>query len=99
MTTKFNQGMYARMRAKKNEPLSNLGARTIRVIKKGTPVSIVTLSTPGIESVRIASPATSVKEIPPQRNKRQRIGDKQKEKADSRSSNVWDDAEVALARA
>ena len=23
MTTKFNQGMYAKMRAKKNEPLSN----------------------------------------------------------------------------
>ena len=69
------------------------------MIKKGTPVSTVTLSTPGIESVRIASPAISVKEIPPQRNKRQHIGDKQKEKADSRSSNVWDDVEVALARA
>ena len=29
MTTKFNRGMYTWMRAKKNEPLSNLGARTV----------------------------------------------------------------------
>ena len=70
MTTKFNQGMYARMRAKNNEPLSNLRARVVRVMEKGTSVTTATPSTPGIESGRIASLATLVEEIPPQQNKR-----------------------------
>ena len=47
--------------------------------------------------MRTASPATSVEEITPQRNKRQQTKDKQKKKADSRSSSIWDDAGVALA--
>ena len=76
MTTKFNQGMYAWMRAKKNEPLSNLRARVVRVMEKGTPITTVTPSTPGTESGSIASPTTLVEEIPPQQNKRQRIEDK-----------------------
>ena len=59
---KFNQGMYAKMRAKKNEPLSNLGKRTMRVVEKGVSV---TLATPGTETTRIASSATSVEEITP----------------------------------
>ena len=45
------------MRDKKNEPLSNLGKRTMCVMEKGV---FVTLATPGIEMKRTASPATSI---------------------------------------
>ena len=82
--------MYTRMMAKKNEPLSNLGAKNVKVTDKGAFVTLATLATPGIETARMASPTTLVEEIPPQR-KRQWIGDKEKEKADSRLSNVWGD--------
>ena len=95
---KFNQSMYAQRRAKKNEPLSNLGAKNVKVMDKGASVTLVTPVTPDIETTRTASPTTSVEEIPPQR-KRQRTGEKEKEKANSRLSNVWDDAGVAMARA
>ena len=81
MTTKFNQSMYFRMRAKKNEPLSSLGAKTVWVMEKGGPVTTATPSTPSTEAVRMASPETSVEEINPQ-SKRQRTRDKQKEKVD-----------------
>ena len=88
MMTKFNQGMYARIRAKKNKPLSSLWAKTVRVMEKGALVTIVTPSTLDIEMLRTASPATSVEEVPPQQSKRQQTRDKQKEKADSRPSSV-----------
>ena len=45
MTTKFNQGMYARIRAKKNEPLYNLGAKAVQVVKKGVFVTPATPNT------------------------------------------------------
>ena len=77
------------MRAKKNKPLSNLRAKNVKVTDKGASVTLATPATSSIEIMRIASPTTSVEEIPPQR-KRQRIGDK-KEKASSHSSNVWGD--------
>ena len=86
------------MRAKKNEPLSNLGAKNVKVIDKDASVTPATLATPGIKTAMTASLTTSVEEIPPQW-KRQRIGDKEKEKADARSSNVWGDAGVTMARA
>ena len=76
MTTKFNQGMYARMRAKKNEPLSNRGTKGVRVMEKGILITTATPSTPVVESARTASLATSIEEIPPQWSKRQRTGDK-----------------------
>ena len=98
MTTKFNQGMYAQIRAKKNEPLSNLRAKTMRVMDKRASVTSATPATPSTEITRTASPATSVEEIIPLRNKRQRTEDKPKDKADSQSSSVWDDAGVALAQ-
>jgi len=86
------------MRAKKNEPLSSLGAKTVRMMEKGAPVTAATLSTPGIEMVRMASLATSVEKVAPQWSKRQWTRDKQKEKADFRPSSIWD-VGVALARA
>ena len=54
--------MYAKMRAKKNEPLSNLGKMVVHVVEKGTPVTLVT-SVP--EVARIASLATLMEEITP----------------------------------
>ena len=82
----FNWGMYARMRAKKNKPFSNLGARAIRVVEKGVSV---TPTTPGTKMMRTASPATSVEKITPLR-KKQCVVDKGKDKVDSRSSSVWE---------
>ncbi|KAK9991205.1 hypothetical protein SO802_026190 [Lithocarpus litseifolius] len=87
MTTKFNQEMYAKMRAKKNEPLSNLRKRVIHVVEKGTPVTSAT-SVP--EVTRIASPTTSVEEITP-RTKKPRLASKGKEKTGSRSSSSGGD--------
>ena len=48
------------MRAKKNEPLSNIGKRVVRVVEKGTLVTLV-VSVP--KAMRVASPAASVEEI------------------------------------
>ena len=95
MTTKFNQDMYAKMRFKKNEPLSNLEKRTMSVMEKGVSV---TLATPDTKTTRTPSPATLVENITPTR-KKPWVADKGKEKADSRSSSVWDDVGFAQARA
>lgn len=62
MTTKLNQEMYA----KKNEPLSNLEKRVVRVVEKGTRVTPVTSI---LEATRVASPTTSVEEITPRPKK------------------------------
>ena len=93
MTTKFNQDMYVKMRLKKNEPLSNLGKRTVRVVGKGPAVTPII---PGIESMRTASLATSVEEISTPISKKPHLADKGNEKADSHLSNVWDDAGLAV---
>ena len=95
MMTKFNQGMYAKMRAKKNKPLSNLGKKRLHVVEKGASVAPPALV---IEPTRTASPATSVEEITPLQ-KKQRVDDKGRDKADSHSSSVFDDASLALVRA
>ena len=59
--------MYAKMRSKKDEPLSNLKKRTMHVVRKGP---LVTPAVPGTKTMRTASPAISVEEIvlPSQRN-------------------------------
>ena len=93
MATKFNQDMYVKMRSKKNEPLSNLGKRTVRVVGKGPPVTPIV---PGIEPMRTTSLATSVEEISTPISKKPRLADKGNEKADSHLSNVWDDAGLAV---
>ena len=67
MMTKFNKDMYAKMRSKKDEPLSNIGKKAMRVTKKGpsvTPLGSVTPIVFVTETTRTASPATSVEEIP-----------------------------------
>ena len=98
MTTKFNKDMYARMRSKKDEPLSTLGTKSVRITDRGVPILVALPSSPTSALAGVASPTPSVEELP-SRNKRLRIGEKQKEKVDSRPSNVWDDAGVSVARA
>ena len=95
MTTKFNQGMYAKMKGKKNEPLSSIGKRTVRVVEKGV---FVTPPAPVTKPSRTASPATLVEKITPLW-KKPHVDDKGKDKAYSRSSAIFDNARLALARA
>lgn len=64
-------------------------------MKKGVSV---TLATPVLEAKRTASPATLVEEITPH-PKKHHVADIGKDKIDSRSSSVWDDASLALTRA
>ena len=88
MTTKFNKDMYARMRGKKDEPLSALGTKSVRITDRGVPILAALPSSPTSAPARSASPTPSVEEVPP-RNKRLRVGEKQKEKVNSRPSCVW----------
>ena len=93
--TKFNQKMYAKMRARKNEPLLSLGKKVVWVVENGTPITLVTFV---LEAMKAISPATSVEEITP-RPKRQRIVDKGKEKVGFWSLSIWDNTGLALMRA
>ena len=102
MTTKFNKDMYAKMRSKKDELLSNLGKKVVRVTGKGpavNPLSSVTPIVSTTETTRTASPTTSIEEIPTPGSKRPRMTGKEKEKVDSRSSTIWDDERLAVDRA
>ena len=98
MTTKFNKDMYARMRGKKDEPLSAIGTKSVRITDRGVLILSALPSSPTSAPARGASPTSLVEEVPP-RNKRLRAWEKQKEKVDSRPSCVWDDAGVSMARA
>ena len=67
MTTKFNKDMYAKMRVKKDEPLSNIGKKTVRIMGRGSPAipdASITPITSGAETTRMASPSTSIEELP-----------------------------------
>ena len=86
MTTKFNKDMYAKMRSKKDEPLSNLGKKTMRVTGKGpsvNPFGSVTPIVSATETTRTASLTTSIEEIPTPGSKRLCVADKEKEKVGS----------------
>ena len=92
MATKFNQELYAKMRAKKNEPLSNLAQKRPRAAKK---VMETTTSTLVTFDPKAASPTASVKEITPC-PKKAHGGGKGKSKVDA---NIWDDATTVMGRA
>lgn len=62
------------MQARKNEPLSSLGKKVVRVVEKRTSINLITSI---LETMRVAS-KTSVEEITP-RPKRQRVANKGKE--------------------
>ena len=98
MTTKFNKDMYAKMRGKKDEPLSALGTKSIHITDRGISILAAIPSSPTSAPARVASLTQSIEELPP-RNKMLKVGEKQKEKVDSRPFSVWDDAEVSVARA
>ena len=102
MMTKFNKNMYAKMRSKKDKPLSNIGKKGVRMTGKGPSVTPVTFATPivsAVETVRTAFPATSVEEIPTPSSKRLRVSGREREKADSHLSTVWSDGGLAMDRA
>ena len=91
MKTKFNKDMYAKMRSKKDEPLSNIGKKTVCVTGKGPsviPAASVTLVVSGADTTRTASPSTSVEQLPTPVSKRPRLPDKEKEKVDPCTSTV-----------
>ena len=56
MTTKFNKDMYARMMSKKDEPLSALGTKSVRITDRGVPILEMLLSSPTSAPTRGASP-------------------------------------------
>ena len=97
--TKFNKDLYAKMKAKKNEPLSNIGQRRLKItdkerekekesVKRG-------LSTLTLDEGQVTSPTISIEEVDPPTKKR-KTGEKAKEKM---CSNAWTDAGAAMARA
>ena len=61
-----------------------------------TPVTSVTPIVFTVETVRTASPATSMEEIPTPSSKRLRTSGREKEKVDSHSSIVWSDGGLAM---
>ena len=102
MTTKFNKDMYAKMRSKKDEPLSNIGTKGVRVTGKGPsviPVTSATLIVCAVKMVRTASPAILVEEISTLSSKRLRVSGREREKTDSHPSTVWSDGGLAMDRA
>ena len=95
MTSKFNKDMHTKIKAKKNEPLSSIGQKTLRindkererekeVVERGSP-------TPTLDEGRTASPAIFPEEVPAP--KKRKTGYKGKEKM---GSNIWADAEAAM---
>ena len=102
MTTKFNKDMYTKMRAKKDEPLSNIGKKAVRIMGRGSPAVPDTSVTPIIsraETTRTASPSTSIEKLPTPASKRPRLSSKDKEKVHSRTSTIWSDERLAVDRA
>ena len=89
------------MRAKKDEPLASIGKKVVRITGKGPSVVPSVDATPivsGVEGTRVASPATSVEEIPTPSSKRPRLSAKDKKK-ERVGSSVFDDKGVAVERA
>ena len=99
MTTKFNQEFYAHIKGKKNEPLSSIGQRKLRLTDREKEKEKETTekgsSTPALDEGRVASLALSVEEISPH-HKRCKMSDKGKGKI---GASVWADVETTLARA
>ena len=102
MTTKFNKDMYAKIRAKKDEPLSNIGKKAVRITGRGSPAVPAASVTPiasRAETTRMASPSTSIEELPTPGSKRPHLSSKEKEKVDSHTSTIWSDERLAVDRA
>ena len=91
MSTKFNKDMNAKMRVKKDEPLLNIGKKTMRITRRGSlaiPVTSITLVASGAETTRTTFPSTSIEELPTLVSKRPHLSSKEKEKVDPRTSTI-----------
>ena len=97
MTTKFDQKLYAKIKAKKNEPLSSIGTRRLRVVEKEKEKEVTEKisSTPTLDEGHATSPSVSIKEVIPH-TKKHKTRDKGKEKV---GASIWADARMAVARA
>ena len=97
MPTKFNQELYAKIKAKKNEPLSSIGLRRLRVVEKEKEKEVMEKgsSTPTLDEGRAAFPSVSIEEMVP-RGKKRKTGDKGKEKV---RASIWADVGTAMALA
>ena len=95
MTTKFNQELYAKIKAKKNEPLSSIGMRRLRVVEKEKEKEVMKKgsSTPTLDEGRVTSPGIPIEEIVP-RGKKRKTRDKGKKKV---GASIWAD-EAGVAR-
>ena len=102
MTTKFNKDMYAKMRVKKDEPLSNIGKKIVRITGRGSSAVLATSITPvvsGTKTTRTASPLTSIEELLTPISKRPCLSSKEKEKVDPHTPTIWSDKRLAVDRA
>lgn len=99
--SKFNKEMYDKIKGKKNEPLSSISQKTLKIVdrekmkvatKRG---SSTPTPTPTLNEGRSASSALSMEELAPPLKKRKTEG-KGKEKV---GSSIWANAGVAMARA
>ena len=81
--SKFNKDMYAKIKGKKNEPLSSIGQKTLSITDKEKEKEIVERgsSTSTLDEGRVASLAVSIEEVPAP--KRRKMGYKSKEKIGS----------------
>ena len=84
MTTKFDQELYAKIKAKKNEPFSSIGTRRLRVVEKEKEKEVTEKisSTPTLDEGRATSPSVSIEEVIPH-TKKHKIRDKGKEKVEA----------------
>ena len=57
MTTKFNKDMYAKMRSKKDKPLSSIGKKGVRVMGKGPSVTPIASALPSSLVSRLRGPS------------------------------------------
>ena len=90
------------MRAKKDEPLSNIGKKMVCITRNGPSVVPVTSVIPvvfGVETTRTTSPSTSIEELPIPVSKRPHLSEREKEKPDPSSSTIWSDERLAVDRA
>ena len=74
----------------------------MRITGRGSPTVPATSVTPiasGTETTRMASPSTSIEELPTPISKRPRLSSKEKEKVDPCISTIWSDERLALDRA
>ena len=96
MTSKFNKEMYNKIKGKKNEPLSSIGQRRLRITDKEKEKEVLergsSIPTLDLDEGLAASPGISVEEVA-RPSKKQKVARKGKEKV---GASVWSDAETAM---